>query len=95
MDWWSVVGRIGGCKGGSRCCAFRDRDRLARRDGWRRVIGFVVDRTKPVVVRSPVVPVCVRVRGCVRVCVRARRPKTSSRVELLRVRNRRKTVRLV
>lgn len=91
MDWWSVVGRIGGCKGGSRCCAFRDRDRLARRDGWRRVIGFVVDRTKPVVVRSPVVPVCVRVR----VCVRARRPKTFSRVELLRVRNRRKTVRLV
>lgn len=71
MDWWSVVGRIGGCKGGSRCCAFRDRDRLARRDGWRRVIGFVVDRTKPVVVRSPFPYACVCVAACVYACVRA------------------------
>ena len=38
---------------------------------------------------------CVRVRGCVRVCVHARRPKTSSRVELVGARNKPKTVRLV
>lgn len=42
---------------------------------------------------SDTLSVCVRVRGCVRVCVHARRPKTSSRVELVGARN--KTVRLV
>lgn len=44
---------------------------------------------------SDTLSVCVRVRGCVRVCVHARRPKTSSRVELVGARNKSKTVRLV
>lgn len=44
---------------------------------------------------SDTLSVCVRVRGCVRVCVHARRPKTSSRVELVGARNKPKTVRFV
>lgn len=44
---------------------------------------------------SDTLSVCVRVRGCVRVCVHACRPKTSSRVELVGARNKPKTVRFV
>lgn len=65
-DPWFGIG------GGSRCCAFRDRDRLARRDGWRRVTGFVVDRTKPVLVRYALrMRACAWVRACMRACVYA------------------------
>lgn len=71
MDWWSVVDPwLDWWR--RRCCAFRDRDRLARRDGWRRVIGSVVDRTKPVVLFVLSVPsACVCVGACVYACVRA------------------------
>lgn len=89
MDWWPIRGLE----------LVEDRD----------VVRFgIVSRVETAGVASPdssligqsrflsdTLSVCVRVRGCVRVCVHARRPKTSSRVELVGARNKPKTVRFV
>lgn len=91
MDWWPIRGL----------------ELVENRDVVRIGIG-IVSRVETAGVASPdssligqsrflsdTLSVCVRVRGCVRVCVHARRPKTSSRVELVGARNKPKTVRFV
>lgn len=91
MDWWPIRGL----------------ELVEDRDVVRFGIG-IVSRVETAGVASPdssligqsrflsdTLSVCVRVRGCVRVCVHARRPKTSSRVELVGARNKPKTVRFV
>lgn len=91
MDWWPIRGL----------------ELVEDRDVVRFGIG-IVSRVETAGVTSPdssligqsrflsdTLSVCVRVRGCVRVCVHARRPKTSSRVELVGARNKPKTVRFV
>ena len=91
MDWWPIRGL----------------ELVEDRDVVRFGIG-IVSRVETAGVASPdssligqsrflsdTLSVCVRVRGCVRVCVHARRPKTSLRVELVGARNKPKTVRFV